>query len=151
MYIPYLDYADIIFSKANSNVLDKLQTLQNKCLKICLGHNRRFSTDQVHKQSDIPFLSDRRNAHTLNFMYLRKSNRALLNTREIRTRAHDAPLFMVTVPRCEAFKRSVAYFGPGKWNDLAPNVCNRDSYVSFKYKQKLKMKEPLGRILEAVQ
>ena len=39
-----------------------------------------------------------------NFMYIRKKDKALLNNREIRTRAHDAPLCKVVMPRCEAFK-----------------------------------------------
>ena len=152
MLLPYFDYADVIFSRANARDLDRLQTLQNKSLKICLGRNRRFSTDQIHKQANVPFLSDRRTAHTLNFMYLQKSNKALLNNREIRTRAHDAPLFLVPIPRCEAFKRSVIYFGSTKWNDLVPDIRNIDSYVSFKYKQKVKMLEPLSRIevIEAI-
>ena len=41
MLLPYFDYADIIFSKAASKDLDKLQRLQNKCLKICMGKERR--------------------------------------------------------------------------------------------------------------
>ena len=53
-------------------------------------------------------------------MYSRKSDVKLLNDREIRTRAHDAPLFTVTVPRCEAFKHSVGYSGAIGWNDLPP-------------------------------
>ena len=98
MLLPYFDYGDVIFSKANERDLGKLHTLQNKCLKICIGENKRFSTDLAHKQTKVPFLRDRRNAHLLNFMYQRKSDRSLLNTREIRTRAHDAPLFSVQVP-----------------------------------------------------
>ena len=136
MLLPYFDYPDVIFCKANANVIGKLQTLQNKCLRICLGEHRRFSTDRAHKQANVPLLCDRRNAHVLNFMYLRKSNRALLNLREIRTRAHDAPLFSVTVPRCEAFKRSVSYFGSVAWNNLVPESRNIDRYLTFKYKQK---------------
>ena len=37
MILPYLDYGDILFSTANRQKLDKLQRLQNKCLKICLN------------------------------------------------------------------------------------------------------------------
>ena len=143
MLLPYFDYADIIFCKANARDLDRLQTLQNKCLKICMGKERRFSTERIHKLANVPFLSDRRNAHLLNLMYCRKSNRALLNTREIRTRAHDAPLFNVPVPRCEAFKRSVSYFGSTEWNNLTPDVRNIDRYLTFKYKQKEAMLRPL--------
>ena len=66
MVLPYLDYADVIFHKANITVLDKLQRLQNRCLKICSGLDRLF--DKVHKRLSIPFLKDRRKAHVFNFL-----------------------------------------------------------------------------------
>ena len=98
---------------ANSNVSDieKLQRLQNRCLKICTGRDRLFNTEHLHKVMNVPFLRDRRRAHVRNVMYIRSSRKELLNNREIRTRAHDAPLSNVTIPRYEAFKRSVGYFG----------------------------------------
>ena len=83
MILPYLDYADVIFHKANLSFLDKLQRLQNRCLRICSGHDRLFNTNRVHKLSSAPFLKDRRRAHLLNFMYIRKSRPELLNNREI--------------------------------------------------------------------
>ena len=86
MLLPYFDYADVIFCKANKKDIDKLQRLQNKCLRICLGKERRFDTDRAHKLANTPFLSDRREAHVCNFMYKRKGNPELLNRREIRTR-----------------------------------------------------------------
>ena len=50
-------------------------------------------------------------------MYKRLSRKDLLNNRDIRTRAHNAPLFSVTIPRCEAFKMSVGYSGSVAWNE----------------------------------
>ena len=136
----------MIFNKASNKDVDKLQRLQNKCLKICIGKERRFSTELIHKLANVPFLRDRREAHVLNFMYNRKDNVLLLNRREIRTRAHDAPLLDVKIPRCEAFKRSVAYFGAVSWNNLPPDLRNTITYPAFKHIQKLKMLEPLARI-----
>ena len=139
MILPFFDYADVVYVKANATKLEKLQGLQNKCLEICLGHDRLFSTNRAHKEAKVPFLKERRRAHTLNFMYKRKCGKPnLLNNREIRTRAHDAPLFQVGIPRCEAFKRSVGYFGSTLWNDLTPTVRNINSYQEFKLKQKKK-------------
>ena len=83
----------------------------------------------------------------LNFMYKRQGRRELMNTREIRTRAHDAPLFNVTIPRCEAFKRSIRYFGSQEWNSLAPAIRNTDSYLAFKLLQKKLMLAPLSLIV----
>ena len=69
MLLPYLDYADVIYAKANSNDISKLQKLQNKCLKLCLGKDNRFNTNRLHTLSNVPLLEDRRSAHTLNFIY----------------------------------------------------------------------------------
>ena len=142
----YLDYADVIFDRAPGKDLKKLQTVQNKCLRTCLGKERRFNTDRAHKLAATPFLKDRRKAHLRNFMYLRKSKVELLNVREIRTRAHDAPLFEVGIPRCEAYKRNVGYAGALEWNNLPPPIRNTDSYLAFKYIQKKVMLEPLNNI-----
>ena len=146
MILPYLDYADVVFSGTNSGDLDKLQRLQNRCLRMCLGYDRLFSTDKAHKRAMVPFLKDRRRAHTLNFMFVRQSRKDLLNVREIRTRAHDAPLFNVTIPRCEAFKRSVGYHGSVEWNSLSPEMRNTNLYLPFKFLQKKEMLRPLEAI-----
>ena len=146
MILPYFDYADVIFHKSNKSAVDKLQRLQNRCLRICMGANRRLGTDRIHKTLSIPFLEDRRGAHVLNFMFNRKAKKELLNVREIRTRAHDAPLFLVQIPRCESFKRSVGYFGSVEWNALPPNIRNIDPYLAFKYYNKKVMLRPLELI-----
>ena len=146
MLLPYFDNADVIYARANSSVISKLQKVQNKCLKLCLGKANRFSTNRLHNMSNVPFLDDRRSAHTLNFMYKRKSRQSLMNVAEIGTRAHDAPLFTVRVPRCEAFKRSVGYFGAVAWNDLPPNIRNTGSYLAFKRVQKQCMLQPLAHV-----
>ena len=127
-------------------MLDKLQRLQNRCLKICAGFNPLHSTEQVHKVLKVPFLQDRRKAHVLNFMFHRKFRVDLLNNREIRTRAHDAPLLNVHIPRCEAFKRSVSYFGSTAWNNLPPDTRNRDPFLVCKYHNKIGMLKPLEDI-----
>ena len=148
MVLPYLDYADVIFCKTNSSQLDKLQRLQNRCLRLCLGKDRMFDTNRAHKEANVPFLADRRNAHTLNFMYQRSGKRPdLLNRREIRTRAHDAPLFDTAIPRCEAFKRSVGYHGTVAWNNLPPDIRNISPYPHFKALQKREMLTPLALIV----
>ena len=146
MILSYFDHADVILNKALNKDIDKLQKLQNKCLKICMGKERRFNSDTVHKLANVPFLKDRREAHLLNFMYNRKSKVHLLNNIEIRTRAHDAPLFEVPIPRCEAYKRSVRYFGATCWNGLPPDIRKKHSYLEFKHIQKAKMLSPLSRM-----
>ena len=54
MLLPYLDHADVIFSGLNSSDLANLQCLQNRCLRLCLGYDRFFSTDRSHKWAMVP-------------------------------------------------------------------------------------------------
>ena len=65
---------------------------------------------------------------------------------KIRTRAHDAPLFNINVPKCETFKRSVGYFGSLSWNNSPVITRNIDSLPTFKKSQKLAMFHPLSLI-----
>ena len=146
MILPYLDYGDVIFHRSNSGDLNKLQRLQNRCLGICLGYDRRFSTDIAHTLALTPFLENRRMCMCLISCLLGKNQHHLLNTREIRTRAHDAPLVETKIPRCEAFKRSVGYSGSEMWNSLTPEMRNIDCFLLFKHTQKKRMLLPLDQI-----
>ena len=81
-------------------------------------------------------LNDMRIAHLNNFMYNRLSRDHLVDQRDIRTKAHDAPMFLVKVPKLEAYKCSVEYTGVIQWNGLPPDVRNIDNAANFKQTQK---------------
>ena len=136
MILPYFDYGDIVYDGASQGETDKLQRLQNKGLKICMGFNRRYDTDNLHVLTKMPKLKVRRNAHLNNFMYNRVKSNVGVDGRDIRTRAHDAPLFTITVPKLEAYKRSVQYAGASKWNELPANLRNIGSFSHFKANQR---------------
>ena len=135
MILPYFDYADIVFDKANQTDLDKLQRLQNRCLKICLRVNMKTETDLIHSVTKSPKLYYRRKAHLRNFMHSRLSDMSLLDIKPIGTRSRDTPLFNVTFPNTLAFKRSIQYNGALEWNNLPPSTRNVDQFLSFKFQQ----------------
>ena len=141
MILPYFDYCDVIYMNACMNSLDKLQRLQNKCLKTCLGLHKLCETKTVHKQASCAFLAPRREAHLCNFMYKRQMKNELLDIRDIRTRQHDAPLFIVPFPNKELYKRSIQYAGSVLWNSLPATTRATDNYLVFKTLQKRKMCE----------
>ena len=136
MILPYFDYCDIVYHGANAGDLEKLQRLQNKCLKLCLGVNQLHNTKEVHTNTKCSYLEPRREAHLCNFMYQRQNRIELLDDREIRTRRHDAPLFKVDFPNKESLKRSVHYLGSTKWNDLPVKERLIDNHAIFKLHQK---------------
>ena len=145
MIVPYFDYGDVLYNQASQEGLDKLQRLQNKCLKICKGYNKRHSTGALHENTKVPLLSKRRIAHVNNFMYCRLGNPSLIDSRDIRTRAHDAQLFKVTIPSLEAYKRSIVYAGSLQWNNLPADTRNIKNFDLFKSRQRTCMLENLGK------
>ena len=63
MILPYLDYGDIFFMNSNLNQLNKLQTLQNRSLRISLKTQIFTPIDIMHQSVQIPKLSARRDTH----------------------------------------------------------------------------------------
>ena len=143
MLLPYFDYADIIYDKANQNGLDKLQRVQNKCLKMCLLSDARTSTDYVHERTKVPKLENRRKVHLRNYMFQMKTHVDLLCSSDIGTRSRDAPLFTTKIPKCEAYKRSVLYNGAVEWNSLSVELRNMDLLLPFKFHQKRWLSETI--------
>ena len=72
-------------------------------------------------------------------MFKKKTCIELLDVKQIRTRARDAPLFRTIIPKCEKYKNSVFYKGAIRWNSLPVNIRNIDTYDSFKTLQKKNM------------
>ena len=141
MILPYFDYADVIYHTAGNEGIEKLQRLQNRCLKICKGVNIRFGTKDLHSSTKVLMLRVRRGVHISNFMFGRSSREKLMDGRNISTRAHDAPLFKLKVPRVEAYKRSVEYVGSLCWNTLPSELRNIKDSKIFKARQKAIMLE----------
>ena len=139
MILPYFDYCDVIYSASNKGQLEKLQRLQNKCLKVCMRLERRHATEDVHTRARLPKLGVRREAHLCNFMFKRKEAGKFLNVSNVRTRLHDAPVFDLGAPNNEAYKRSVKYAGATTWNSLPTEVRNIKTYELFKSHQKRNM------------
>ena len=78
MILQYFDYGDVVYNQASQEGLEKLQRLQNRCLKICKGYNMRFDTDALHAIIKVPLLKQRRQAHINNFICMPDSVTLLL-------------------------------------------------------------------------
>ena len=48
MILPYFD-CDVIYQGSGKELVEKLQRLQNKCLKTCLGLSKTDDTQEVHR------------------------------------------------------------------------------------------------------
>ena len=93
-------------------------------------------TKVVHREAKCASLEDRRKVHITNFVYRRLEKGIQHDERDIPTRRHDAPLFLVPFPHNESFKRSVQYSGAVTWNNLPVNTRMLNHYDVFKVHQK---------------
>ena len=69
MILPILEYGDVFLTAASKVNRDRFQKLQNKALRISQGVDKRYDTDQLHKDSNLLKLKYRREQHLLKFMY----------------------------------------------------------------------------------
>ena len=144
--LPYFDYADIVFMNAQQNHIKKLQTDQNRCLKICLKVDHRTNTMLIHQETCMPMLSDRRHTHLLNYMYTRSRDVDYVDHRSLITRAHTGPTVKITRSNCASYDRSVEYFGAISWNALPPNRRNLETLSLFKADSKIKLRDLIPKL-----
>ena len=66
-------------------------------------------------------------------MFKYRNNVKYVNKRNVRTRLHDAPVFITKKTNNEKYKQNVFYYGAIKWNNLPVNVRNIETYETFKF------------------
>ena len=144
MVLPFLDYADVVYHNASAAELEKLQRLQNRALKLCLGFHMREDTEVVHRTAKVPLLENRRKSHVYNFMYKRKEMKHNLDVPLIGTRSADAPRFVLPNPNLQCYKRSLEYSGAKAWNTLPKELKLIPNYLSFKNQIHKRLMDTVG-------
>ena len=140
MILPIFEYDDILYEGSNLKRTNDLQTAQNRILRICNNTDRYISTQYLHDVSKTNLLKDRRILHLNLFMFKQKGNVHIVNTRDVRTRAHDAPLFNTVKFNNEKYKKNIYCKGALSWNSLTVAERNQEDYTIFKSQQKQKLK-----------
>ena len=146
MVLPFFDYGDVIIAGAGPRLLGKLQKLQNRCLKICLGIVDGCSPDILHNRVREAKLGDRRKMHVNNFMFKRKEKNVGLAVHDenlTQTRIRAAPNFNLVKLSNDMYRRSVCYYGAQQWNQLPGGLRRLDSFVSFKSRCKYDLKRKI--------
>ena len=113
---------------ANQKKMHDLQLAQNRILRTCLYEDRRANIDLLHQHCNIARLQERRLLHLNLFMYKQQHNVEIVNTRNVRTRAHDALVFKTVKPNNEKFKRNIYYKGALSWNSLPVHERNIETF-----------------------
>ena len=82
-----------MYAAASNDILNDLQTLQNKCLRLCTKSPYDININQLHEIAKVNLLTDRRKTHLLNLMYQRKEDTEYLDIRVLPTRQHASVNF----------------------------------------------------------
>ena len=146
MILPVLEYGDIIMVGTNVGNRKKLQILQNKGLRCALNRDRDTSRDELHAEAGLLKLKYRRDLHVLNYMFdMSQIEGNIQGPREeaVRTRSQHKKLFKLRKPKTEKYKRSLAYRGPNKWNELPSDLYYLSSRAQFGHRLQLHLKTPL--------
>ena len=144
--LPLLEYGNILYMKSCNKLLDKLQRMQNQCLKVCLNQDIRSSTAEIHKKANLNYLNERRQKQLIKTMYSRSKNPKYLdpNDYEVKTRSNTVSKLYVPKFKNSQAKKSILFHGSVSWNDLPYDLKKIEfkNLFSFKidnlYKNKIK-------------
>ena len=137
--LPYFDYGDIFYIKTHQRTIDKLQKLQNRAIRLCLGHHNRYNVDLLHHESGVSTLVLRRICHLVNFVYPRSRDPSYVRPIPRNLRNFDAPVLQEIIPNNVTFSRSIVYQGALHWNAFPAVEQNIPDYKYFKNIQKAKL------------
>ena len=150
---PILEYGDIVWH-SDSDVLDRLESVQRNAARIVTGATARCRTQGLYAETSWEPLHDRREFHRQTLMYRIINNQApkylidllpdLVRDRtgyNLRNQGDlDAPLARLNVYANSFFPRTI-----NAWNDLSPEVTQAPSVEAFKayHSRHLPQKNPL--------
>ena len=136
MILPYFDYGDIIYLSANIPQIRKLDKNHIRGLRISFKVQGKIEDNELFMLAKISNLDNRRIVHLRNFMYRNKKKCIVKEENTIVTRGNSGPMFKVTKPNCETFKRNIYYAGAIEWNKLDSDIRKLEHFYQFKRLQK---------------
>ena len=133
LLVSLFDYCDTVYQIMLSKDLAHLQVLQNKACRIILKQNRFSHSVDLHCTLDLPFLSRRRELHTLVMMCEVLNNKASpyltsmvkpIDQRPADTATRGAGTYLLELPLFHTTKSQGAFsfLSPKTWNSLPQDV-----------------------------
>ena len=132
--MPLVEYVSFMLYLNNVKETEKLQKLQNRCLRMCLNINnpRDMSVLRLHETSRVNFLDIRRYSQLLNIMFMLKCNNVSQKVSVRNTRNADRYIFNTDIVHKEVYARSPYYKGVTLWNNLPIDLQNQTIGLPFK-------------------
>ena len=118
MILPVIEYGNILYDTANANLLAKLQTIQNKALKVVYQAPRLTPSVTTHNEAKIKPLKYRRKFNLLVCAYRRSWLTRYVDKRPLPTRKFALRPLLQPGSNKEQSRKSVAYRSAKAWNSL---------------------------------
>lgn len=127
----YFDYSAIC---CRLPLIRKLQVLQNRAIRIILKLSPHTNVDHEHIDLGIWHLENRRQYFLLclKFELSVRPDFPYIDRRYLQTRAHMGQIFQLPSSCTTCFMKSFVCQGMKKWNELAPDTRNINSFDIFK-------------------
>lgn len=135
-----LGYGYVLCIGAQKNVLNRLQKLQNRALRVCFCASRYTSNFELHLKTHILPVSLRGKLELYKIMY--KRMQALTVNQTITSEENPGNVHPMTryasarspifeKPRSSKYMESVTYQGPKLWADLPGHLKNLNHFLTF--------------------
>lgn len=136
--LPNLETGLYLLDNYYKNQVEKLQKIQNRCLRICSKRDSRSSAQPLHIAAKLLPLRYRRECYLLNILIrkLLKDDGTFTIVVGNSNRARCGSQVAVTFPKSETFKKSVAFETPSLWNKLPRSL--KENPLPWVFKRNIK-------------
>ena len=124
--------------------LKYLQRIQNRGLRVCVRPQNEIRIADLHSTTKTNKLKDLAEKSLLCLAYKWTLNPIHVDTRQIRTRAHDFPVLKVENNIHTRYERSVQYRTFQVWSKADKDVKSCESYTTLKTLLKGRLELKIG-------
>ena len=136
-----IKYGIEIYGTTSDKNMKKIQTLQNKLLRLLLNKNPLYSTDQLHAEMKILKIVDVHKHCTLQFVYKCTTGDQIIKFRDYFTARNEIHSYntrynhhlnIPDIPHTELVRSTTHYNGTTLWNELDENIKDSENLNIFK-------------------
>ena len=143
LLLPLLDYGDIAFLDLREDLLDKLERLQNVCIRYIFGLRKHDHVASFRSQLECLPIRRRRDVHILSSLFnvlfnpvslpsLKENFRYMADGNNHRLRSSANLTLAIPPNKTRTYSRSFTVRYVKLWNDLPLSVNESQSVASFK-------------------
>ena len=133
-----MEYVSFMLLQNRSCDVEKLQKLQNICLRLCfdIQNPRDRLIKALHEDTNIKYLEQRRNIQLAKLMFNLVWDNKYKKVYTRHTRAMDRYVFDTDVVKLRIYANSPYYKGVQLWNDLPVDIKTIGDKRTFDYRIK---------------